>query len=326
MSKINKVLYNVDQTRDTSDEEKKTARDNLGLADVAASGSYNDLTDKPVIPTVNDATLTIKKNGSTVATFSANSATDKVADIVVPTKGSDIQNDLGWITSSDLPTVGNGTITIKRNSSTVGSFTTNQSGHTAIDISVPTKTSDIQNDSGFITSADLPTQQQSNWMQTNSTAVDFIRNKRAYKTFVTSYDYPDCMDVRNPGANTKVLAYYPYEDRKQVLFVNGHAYDLKITSSGILPQDSTIETITARLFTTGTDGQPKYLCPAYTFKAGNSVQFDLHWEASGVFSISEAYLDECAPHIEFDCYLKANTDVTIYCNGLEWSLNEYVAV
>jgi hypothetical protein len=163
-------------------------------------------------------------------------------------------------------------------------------------------------------------------MQTNSTAVDFIRNKRAYKTFVTSYDYPDCMDVRNPGANTKVLAYYPYEDRKQVLFVNGHVYDLKITSSGILPQDSTIETITARLFTTGTDGQPKYLCPAYTFKAGNSVQFDLHWEASGVFSISEAYLDECAPHIEFDCYLKANTDVTIYCNGLEWSLNEYVAV
>ena len=155
MLKIAKLLTNCVQN--LTPTEQKQGRDNLGLADVAASGSYNDLTDKPVIPTVNDATLTIKKNGSTVATFSANSATDKVADIAVPTKGSDIQNDLGWITSSALPTVGNGTITIKRNSSTVGSFTTNQSGHTAIDISVPTKTSQITNDSGFITSADLPT-------------------------------------------------------------------------------------------------------------------------------------------------------------------------
>jgi hypothetical protein len=186
---------------------------------------------------------------------------------------------------------------------------------------VPTKTSDITNDSGFLTS-----QTQSNWTQSNSTAVDFIRNKRAFKTFVTSYDYPDCMDVKNPGANTKVLVYFPYEDRKKVLFVNGRVYDLKITSSGILPQDSTIEAITARLFTLDTDGNRKYLCPAYTFKAGNSVQFDLHWEASGVFSISEAYLDECAPHIEFDCFLKANTDFTIYCNGLEWFLNENVAI
>lgn len=169
-------------------------------------------------------------------------------------------------------------------------------------------------------------QVQSNWAQTNETAVDFIRNKRAFKTFVTSYDYPDCMHVRNPGANTKVLVYYPYEDRKKVLFVNGRVYNLKITTSGILPQDDTIETITARLFTLDTDGNPKYLCPAYTFKAGNSVQFDLHWKASGVYSISEAMLDECAPHIEFDCYLKANTDVTIYCNGLEWSLNENVAI
>ena len=94
--KIAKLLTNMPQG--LTPAEQKQGRDNLGLADVAASGSYNDLTDKPVIPTVNDATLTIKKNGSTVATFSANSATDKVADIAVPTKGSDIQNDLGWIT------------------------------------------------------------------------------------------------------------------------------------------------------------------------------------------------------------------------------------
>ena len=167
---------------------------------------------------------------------------------------------------------------------------------------------------------------QSNWTQTNSTAVDFIRNKpniHTYKTYVTSYDYPDCMHVRNPGANTKVIVYYPYEDRKKLLFVDGHVYDLKITTSGILPQDDTIETITAKLFTVDTNNQPKYLCPSYTFRAGSSAQFDLHWEASGVLSLTDALLDECAPHIEFDCFLKPNTDIAIYCNGLEWHLNVY---
>lgn len=169
-------------------------------------------------------------------------------------------------------------------------------------------------------------QVQSNWTQTNSTAVDFIKNKpniHTYKTYAHSYDYPDCMHVRTPGANSHVIVYYPYEDRKKLLFVDGHVYDLKITTSGILPQDDTIETITARLFTTDTNNQPKYLCPSYTFKAGSSAQFDLHWQASGVLSLTEAYLDECAPHIEFDCILKANTDITIYCNGIEWTLNVY---
>ncbi len=324
MSKINKVLYNVDQRTDTTDAEKKTARDNLGLANVAASGSYNDLTDKPAIPTpptVNDAVFTLQVNGSQLATFTANAATDVTANVPVPTKTSDITNDSGFITSADLPSVGNGTITIQKNSTDVDSFTANQSSNKTINITVPTKTSDITNDSGFLTS-----QVQSNWTQTNSAAVDFIRNKRAYKTYVTSYDYPDCVHVRSLGANTSVLSYWPYEDRKKVLFSNGRVYNLKITTSGILPQDPTVEAITARLFTTDTNGERKYLCPSYTFKAGNSVQFDLHWEASGVLSVGEAFLDECAPHIEFDCILKENTDVTIYCNGIEWFLNENVAV
>src|SRR5574344_438958 len=42
------------------------------LATVATSGSYNDLSNKPTIPTVNNATLTIQKNGSNVQTFTAN--------------------------------------------------------------------------------------------------------------------------------------------------------------------------------------------------------------------------------------------------------------
>lgn len=55
------------------------------LATVATSGSYNDLTNKPTIPTVNNATLTIQNNGTSVGTFTANSATNTTVDIPSPT-------------------------------------------------------------------------------------------------------------------------------------------------------------------------------------------------------------------------------------------------
>ena len=279
--KQTKVAANLQQ--DYTEAEKAQARQNIGLATVAHTGDYNDLIhrpqpingqvqsdwnqtnemmpdfirNKPSIPTpapVNDAVLTIQKNGTDVATFSANAASNVTANI------------------------------------------------------------------------EVPSQVQSNWTQSNTSAVDFVRNKRAYKTFVHSYDYPDCVHVRNPGANTNVLVYYPYEDRKKVLFVDGRVYNLRIITSGILPQDESIEAITARLFTIDTNRERKYLCPPYTFKTGNSAQFDLNWKASDVLSIGEALLDECAPHIEFNCILKANTDVSIWVNGLEWALNEYVAI
>ena len=56
------------------------------------------------LPTVNDATLTITQNGTTVATFTANSSTNTSAAITVPTDVSDLNNDAGYITSSDIPT------------------------------------------------------------------------------------------------------------------------------------------------------------------------------------------------------------------------------
>lgn len=61
----------------------------------------------PTIPTVNDATLTIQKNGTDVATFSANASSNVTANISVPTKVSDLNNDSGYITgitSSDVTT------------------------------------------------------------------------------------------------------------------------------------------------------------------------------------------------------------------------------
>lgn len=51
------------------------------LAAVATSGSYADLENKPSIPTVNDATLTITQNGISKGTFTANDADDTTIEV-----------------------------------------------------------------------------------------------------------------------------------------------------------------------------------------------------------------------------------------------------
>jgi len=79
------------------------------FAAVATSGAYSDLTGTPTIPTiptVNDATLTIQKNGTTVKTFTANASSNVTANITVPTKTSDLTNDSGFLTSADRLPIG----------------------------------------------------------------------------------------------------------------------------------------------------------------------------------------------------------------------------
>ena len=71
----------------------------INLHKVAKTGSYNDLSNKPTIPTVNNGTLTIQKNGTKVATFGANQSTNTTANITVPTKTSELTNDSGFLTS-----------------------------------------------------------------------------------------------------------------------------------------------------------------------------------------------------------------------------------
>ena len=110
------------------------------------SGSYNDLTDRPTIPSkTSDLT-----NDSGFITSND-----------VPTKTSDLTNDSGFITSASVPTKtsdltnDSGFIT---NSALSDYYTKQQSdGKYALIGDIPTKTSDLTNDSGFITSANIPT-------------------------------------------------------------------------------------------------------------------------------------------------------------------------
>ena len=101
-TKVDNAVLTSAQT--LTDAQKSQARSNIGAGTSSFSGSYNDLKNKPTIPTVNNGTLTIQKNGADVQTFTANQSTNVIANITVPTLMSDLTNDSGFITKavSDL--------------------------------------------------------------------------------------------------------------------------------------------------------------------------------------------------------------------------------
>ena len=281
-----------DLTNDGSDGTSTYVEANE-LATVATTGDYDDLTNKPTIPTVNNATLTIQRNGTTVDTFTANSAQDKTVNIVVPTATSDLTNDSGFLTSiptasssvlggvkvgaglsitdgvlsvtgggvadavewanvlnkptnvsywandagyitsaalptktSDLtndgsdgsstyveadelstvatsgsyndltnkptmPTVNDATLTIQRNGVNIDSFTANASQNKSINVVVPTKTSDLTNDSNFATTSQIPTKTSDLANDgSDGTAAYLETDETAYKT--ASIPYGQC--------------------------------------------------------------------------------------------------------------------------------------
>lgn len=108
LTKLKALIYSKSETdsllggkaNSSHTHTKSQITDFPSLATVATSGSYTDLSNKPTIPTVNNKTLTIQKNGTTVKTFTANSNTDVTANITVPTKVSELTNDSGFLTSS----------------------------------------------------------------------------------------------------------------------------------------------------------------------------------------------------------------------------------
>lgn len=169
-----------------------TKADTSSLSTVATSGSYNDLLNKPTIPTktseltnnsnfVSDANYVHTDNNFTTAEKTKLNGIASGAEVNVqsdwnvtntssdafiknkpsiPSKTSDLTNDSGFITSVPVTSVNSKTGEVVLNASDVGALASNTAyvstvngSSGAVTISVPTKTSDLQNDSGFLTSA-----------------------------------------------------------------------------------------------------------------------------------------------------------------------------
>lgn len=116
-----------DALSDRSNALTVYANGDLSAAGGIMDGNGNVLADKAdatAIPTVNNATLTIQKNGTNVQTFTANASTDKTANITVPTATSDLTNDSGFITNTGLFKV----VTVSKTISSLNAHTNNNIG------------------------------------------------------------------------------------------------------------------------------------------------------------------------------------------------------
>ena len=91
-------------------QNKLTAGSNISISGNTISAT---------IPTVNNGTLTIQKNGTKVATFTANQSSSVTANITVPTKVSQLTNDSGYTTNKGTVT----SVAIKMNGSEKGKVT-----------------------------------------------------------------------------------------------------------------------------------------------------------------------------------------------------------
>lgn len=108
--KVDKVANKGLSTEDYTTAEKTKLSGIAAGAEVNVQSDWNEtnatsdayIQNKPTIPTVNDATLTIQKNGTTVATFTANSATATTANISVPTNNNELTNGAGYQTETQV--------------------------------------------------------------------------------------------------------------------------------------------------------------------------------------------------------------------------------
>ena len=161
------------------------------------SGNYNDLTNKPTIPTVptnvsafnNDAGYITNANVPTVpanlsafnndvgyvtsvqipaqvnadwnATTGAAKILNKPTIPTVPVNVSAFANDAGYITSANVPT-------------NVSAFTNDAGYITTVDVqqaaNIPTNVSAFNNDANYITAADIPAQVNADWNATSGAA------------------------------------------------------------------------------------------------------------------------------------------------------------
>ena len=204
----NKVIYKALTAKaDTTAIPTKTSdltNDSGFLQTVKVNGTAQTVTDTtvdisiPAAATIGDAYLTIKRNGTAVGSFSANSTVPVSIDITVPTQASDV----GALPDSTV--IGSANVTIQRNGTAVGTINTNQTVNAAINISVPTSASDVGAlpDSTVIGNANVTIKRNGtvigtiNANQTVNAAIDItvptvvsdLTNDSGYITGITSGD------------------------------------------------------------------------------------------------------------------------------------------
>ena len=81
------------------------------------SGSYNDLTDKPTIPSVGNGTITVNQNGTKVGEFSTNQSTNTTINLTNTTYDVATSSKLGLVKSgTDITVDSSGNVSVNDDS------------------------------------------------------------------------------------------------------------------------------------------------------------------------------------------------------------------
>lgn len=161
--------------------------------------------------------------------------------------------------TSDIPTVGNAILTIQKNGAQVGTFTANATTNKTINITVPTTTSELTNNSGFITSSAVPTATSqltndsgfitSSAIPTNYVTTDTQQSITASKTIygdlrVTDDDDKTIDLIANQTGGPRIEIDDEYEtsilSAGELTLKNSNSYAAKIDVSNLLNSNITL--------------------------------------------------------------------------------------
>ena len=244
--------------------------------------------DKSAIPTVNDATLTIQKNGTNVATFTANASSNVTANITVPTKTSDLTNDSGYTTNTGTvtsvnnvsPVNGNVTISIPTVDQSYSETSANAQSGIAVKSAIDSAVSSVYKAAGSVAYASLPTPAASNEGYVYNVTNAFTTDSRFVEGSGKTYPAGTNVVIINTSSSTykfDVLAgmvdlsgYVP-----TTRTVNGKALsnNVSLTASdvGALPSSTVIPTISDTYSATSSNGMSgKAVASAISGKVNSS--------------------------------------------------------
>jgi hypothetical protein len=167
------------------------------------------LSDSTVIPTVNNSTITIQKNGSTVESFTLNQASNETINITVPTQASDIGALPSTTTINDLTsTAQQNAINSGITSSLVSQISTNQTNITTINNKIPAEATSTNKlaDKAYVDNAIQTNSAHfrgnwANWAAVPSNAADYPADDDGNKTPTTN-DYMVVQDASDYTGDT----------------------------------------------------------------------------------------------------------------------------
>lgn len=156
-----------------------------------------------------------------------------VTSAAIPTKTSDLTNDSGFITDADVPVIDDSTTSATKvwSSDKVSSELSGKADSS----SIPTKTSQLTNDSGFITSADVPV--------IDDTAVV---NNKVWSSYKTNSELLGKQNTLTAGSNISISG--DTISATDTTYSEGDGIDI---TSGVISMD--IDSLTEASSLAGTD-------------------------------------------------------------------------